>query len=340
VGGFDRERGVAAAAVAAAAKLTVAVRAERVDLGTLAKADRSPVTIADFGSQALICQRLRAAFPVDPIVGEEDAEALRTPNGAATLAAVTGQVRRLLPDASPDDVCDWIDAGGGVVGRRFWTLDPIDGTKGFLRNDQYAIALALVVDGRVEVAALACPALPLGADQPGSLAGTLFVAVRGQGATMAPLAGRASGGFDDCGDGVPIHVARAATGAALRFAESVEPAHSDQHRHAFLARAIGISAPPLRMDSQAKYGALARGDAALYLRLPSPRTPDYREKIWDHAAGSLIVEEAGGRVTDAAGRPLDFAGGRAMTGNRGVVVSNGELHERVLAALVGDGPGQ
>ena len=327
MGGFDRERDVAAEAVVAAARLTAAVRTERVDPATLAKADRSPVTIADFGSQAVICQRLRAAFPADAIVGEEDADALRAPDGAATLAAVTAQVQRLLPHASAADVCDWIDAGGGAVGRRFWTLDPIDGTKGFLRNDQYAIALALVVDGRVEVAALACPALPLAAGRPGTAPGTLFVAARGQGATMAALA---AGGPAAA---VPIHVVRGAAGPAWRFAESIESAHSDQDRHAVLARAIGIAAAPLRMDSQAKYGALARGDAALYLRLPSPRTPDYREKIWDHAAGSLIVEEAGGRVTDAEGRPFDFAGGRAMTGNLGVVASNGELHSRVLAAL-------
>ncbi len=331
MGRFALERQVAIEAVRRAAKLAAAVRAERVDPGTLEKADRSPVTIADFGSQALLCQRLREAFPGDAIVGEEDADALRAPAGAATLAAVTDQVRRLLPGASPSDVCDWIDAGSGAVGPRFWTLDPIDGTKGFLRNDQYAVALALVVDGRVEVAALACPALPLAADDPRAPVGTLFVAVRGQGATMAPLAGT------DAGDGAPIRVARDASGPALRFAESVEAAHSDQARHGVVAHALGIGAPPLRMDSQAKYGALARGDAALYLRLPSPRTPDYREKIWDHAAGSLIVEEAGGRVTDADGRPLEFGGGRAMSRNRGVIVSNGLLHERVLAALADGG---
>lgn len=328
MGRFEREREVAATAVAAAARLATAVRAARVDPQALAKSDRSPVTIADFGAQAVICRRLRRSFPDDPVVGEEDAGALRTAAGAATLAAVAEQVRRFEPDADPGAVCDWIDAGGGAVGPRFWTLDPIDGTKGFLRQDQYAIALALVVGGQVEVAALACPALPPGCDPAGAAAGTLFLAVRGEGATMAPL-----GGDGPAGAAIPIHVVRGLSGPALRFAESVEPAHGDQARHALLARTLGITAPPLRMDSQAKYGALARGDAALYLRLPSPRSPEYREKIWDHAAGSLIVEEAGGRVTDAAGRPLDFAGGRAMSGNRGVVVSNGELHERVLAAL-------
>jgi 3'(2'), 5'-bisphosphate nucleotidase len=87
------------------------------------------------------------------------------------------------------------------------------------------------------------------------------------------------------------------------------------------------------MDSQAKYGIVARGDAALYLRLPSPKSPDYRENIWDHAAGSLIVEEAGGRVTDMYGQPLDFASGRKMLHNRGVIVSNGLLHTAVIEAL-------
>ena len=59
-----------------------------------------------------------------------------------------------------DEVCRWIDHGGGSqYSERFWTLDPIDGTKGFLRGEQYAVALALIVEGRIAVAALACPNL-------------------------------------------------------------------------------------------------------------------------------------------------------------------------------------
>ena len=52
-----------------------------------------------------------------------------------------------------------IDRGGRESGHRFWTLDPIDGTKGFLRGDQYVVALALVVKGEVQIGALACPNL-------------------------------------------------------------------------------------------------------------------------------------------------------------------------------------
>jgi 3'(2'), 5'-bisphosphate nucleotidase len=115
----------------------------------------------------------------------------------------------------------------------------------------------------------------------------------------------------------------------------VEAAHGDQALQERIAAAVGVTASPLRMDSQAKYGAVARGDAILYLRLPSPKSPDYREKIWDHAAGSIVVEEAGGRVTDMHGKPLDFSGGRRMEDNRGVVVSNGPRHDAVLSALRG-----
>lgn len=49
---------------------------------------------------------------------------------------------------------------------------------------------------------------------------------------------------------------------------------------------LGVKAPPVRIDSQAKYGALSRGDGAIYLRFPHK---GYREKIWDHAAGCIVV---------------------------------------------------
>jgi len=87
------------------------------------------------------------------------------------------------------------------------------------------------------------------------------------------------------------------------------------------------------MDSQCKYGVVARGESAIYLRLP--RDELYRERIWDHAAGSLIVEEAGGRVTDARGRALDFSAGRTLDRNSGVVATNGLIHEAVLDAVAG-----
>ena len=319
-----RDREQAIAAVTQAAALCRAVQEDMATIEAIEKGDRSPVTVADFGSQALVCQRLTAAFPQDAIVAEEDSTELRKRENASKLALVTQYVKRFRSDASPQQVCHWIDAGKGTVARRFWTLDPIDGTKGFLRSEQYAIALALIEQGQVAVAVLACPALPVDMNDPDSKRGVSFLAVRGEGAAMAPLG---STSF------VPIHVTQESDASQLRFVESVEVEHGDSPLQKAVARAVQVTSPPLRMDSQAKYGAVARGDAALYLRFPSPKHPHYCEKIWDHAAGVLVVEEAGGLVTDMRGQPLDLASNHTMGRNRGVVVSNGTLHEAVLEAL-------
>ena len=98
-----------------------------------------------------------------------------------------------------------------------------------------------------------------------------------------------------------------------------------------IAADLGITQEPFRIDSQCKYAALARGDASIYLRMPTRK--DYREKIWDHAAGKLVVEEAGGRVTDVDGNPLDFTHGRTLDANKGVVATCGPIHDRVIEVV-------
>lgn len=320
---FERERAVAIRAVREAADLCRAVQAD-IDPMATAKKDRSPVTVADFGSQALICRTLSDAFPDDPIVAEEDAAELRSSEQGDVLARVARHVTALRSGADAESICRWIDLGGASGGSpgRFWTLDPIDGTKGFLRKEQYAVALALIVDGHVVVAAMACPNLPVQAG--GSTVGALLVAVRGAGATVQPL-------FDADAPAASIKVSANFEPAKVRFCESVESGHSAHGEAASLAGRLGITSQPIRLDSQAKYAVVARGEADIYLRLPT--RADYREKIWDHAAGALILLEAGGTVSDVDGCPLDFTRGRELTENRGIVASNGALHDRVLAAL-------
>ncbi|MEL6381600.1 MAG: 3'(2'),5'-bisphosphate nucleotidase [Cyanobacteria bacterium J06626_18] len=316
---YEQELAVATEAVMMAAKVCEAVRRDMVP-EAMEKSDKSPVTVADYGSQAIICRALAQAFPADPVVGEEDAADLQTPDMADRLKQVTGFIQAVIADAQPKQVTDWIDHGNGAPAKRFWTLDPIDGTKGFLRGDQYAIALALIEDGDLKVGILGCPALSFGDGEPG----LLFTAVRGEGTKMRSLTG---------GEAKQVKVVQPGDAERLRFVESVEASHGNQEQQQAVAQAAGISQPSVRMDSQAKYGAVAAGEAALYLRLPSPKYPDYREKIWDHAAGAIVVEEAGGRVTDMHGKPLDFYSAAKMMDNRGVVVSNGVIHDSTLSAL-------
>ena len=306
-------------AVMKAMRLCEQVQSEMVSTDAIQKTDRSPVTVADFGSQALICKAIGEAFPDNPIVAEESAQALK--ENASLLERVTGYVNQFCEDAvSAETVCEWIDRGSGEVGPSFWTLDPIDGTKGFLRHDQYAVALAHIVEGIVQLGVLGCPNLPHQLNNKDAERGCLFVAIRGEGTRL----------YTKTGDFIEqVHVSE----SVHCFAESVESTHGDSDAHSNIANALGITASPVRMDSQAKYGIVSRGEASLYIRLPNPTFPDYRECIWDHAAGLIVVEEAGGTVTDANGTPLSFLTGKRMHENRGIVATNGKLHQHVLKAL-------
>ncbi|HNO80254.1 MAG TPA: inositol monophosphatase family protein, partial [Phycisphaerae bacterium] len=80
-----------------------------------------------------------------------------------------------------------------------------------------------------------------------------------------------------------------------------------------------------------KYAVVARGDADVYLRLP-PR-PGYQERIWDHAAGAIIVTESGGTVTDVNGKALDFSRGSTLSENKGVIATSGAIHDRVVEVV-------
>jgi 3'(2'), 5'-bisphosphate nucleotidase len=216
----------------------------------------------------------------------------------------------------------------------FWTLDPIDGTKGFLRGGQYAVCLALLVDARVELGVIGCPNLPSEPPSPPSLQntntttnttnttdtksseaqdrGALFIAVRGQGAYQLPLhpptsTPNTSGtGTTSAQQQQPERRQRLRLRLSmprlvphdLSFLESYERAHAALDTNALVASRLGVHAQPVRMDSQAKYAALVRGDAGggVYLRLPVALGKNgdgggggggggggYQEKIWVRA---------------------------------------------------------
>ncbi len=315
-----------------AARLVARVQAELVS-DAITKGDRSPVTVADYAAQALVGQSLAETFPDDPLVGEEDSSALRTDQNLNTLADITRYVAEFAPGATPERVCDWIDRGSAESGERYWTVDPIDGTKGFLRGMQYAVALALVEAGQVQIGALGCPNLDFEFLKPGDnpvpmqspqAAGSLVLAVRGKGAWASSL---------DEDAFVKLQVSQRRQASQARLLRSYESAHTNTGQIGELVQAMDVQADPVAMDSQAKYAVLAAGRGDMLVRLLSARQPDYREKVWDQAAGSIVVEEAGGKISDLHGRPLDFTRGRTLAGNRGVLASNGYLHRDALLAL-------
>ena len=96
------------------------------------------------------------------------------------------------------------------------------------------------------------------------------------------------------------------------------------------AEHLGIKQAGLRMDSQVKYGLLSRGDASIFMRFPPT---SYREKIWDHLPGFIIVEEAGGKVTDGTGKRLDFSKGRFLDLTNGLISAPPTVHAALVEAI-------
>ncbi|XP_048335947.2 SAL1 phosphatase isoform X1 [Ziziphus jujuba] len=336
---YDKELHAAKKAASLAATLCQKVQKELLKSDIHSKSDKSPVTVADYGSQALVSFVLERELPTESfsLVAEEDSGDLRKDDAQETLQRITALINdTLASDGSytvssltTEDVLRAIDSGkseGGSSGRH-WVLDPIDGTKGFVRGDQYAIALALLDEGKVVLGVLACPNLPLtsiGSDTKHSShnrVGCLFFSQIGSGTYMQPLDGSPP---------VKVHVTAIENSEEASFFESFEAAHSKHDLSSAIAKKLGVKAPPVRIDSQAKYGALSRGDGAIYLRFPHK---GYREKIWDHAAGCIVVTEAGGVVTDAGGKPLDFSKGKYLDVDTGIIVTNQKLMPALLKAV-------
>jgi 3'(2'), 5'-bisphosphate nucleotidase len=294
---------------------------QRIGEPAFLKADQSPVTVADFAVQALVAHRLGEMFPDDPLVAEEDATALRASAGQTVLQSVLAAVQRAALDLDSSQLLETIDHGRAVPGERFWTLDPVDGTQGFIRGDQYVVALALIVRGRVEIGLLGCPELSLN-DRAKDGGGAIACAVRNRGAFCTSLAAH---------DFIPLRVSSCRDPHVARVLRSFEVDHIDLNAFDAIVRTLGVETPPILMDSQAKHAVIAAGRAELLIRISA--TKSFHDKIWDQAAGSLIIEEAGGRVTDLGGARLDFETGRLLTRNKGVVASNGLLHTAVLDAF-------
>lgn len=315
---YALERKIAIEAVLKASLLAKKMQGKVEAQDIIHKEDLSPVTITDFSCQAIINSYLSRYFPHDPIMGEEDSLLLRTAAHRSIAKRMTHEIGTFFPDMEEEEILYAIDKGGWKGGRegRFWVLDPIDGTKGFINDGQYALALALIEEGRVVLGVLGCPRLVVNGKE-----GALFTAVRGLGATYRPL--------DEMQD-LPLAQVQSTSKDRLVYCEphlfSLTHAHSEANKIAHLLHA---NPEVLRLDSQCRYAAVALQSRCVYLRVP---IKNEEAKIWDHAPGSLLVEEAGGTVTDLRGHPLDFGDGDSLKECFGILASIGLNHQEAVAA--------
>ncbi len=275
-----------------------------------------PVTIADYGSQAIICRALMTHFPGDGVVSEESGEQFMQLLSAAQRSQVLALLEDVLACAlSEREVVEWLDFGKGRETSRAWVIDPIDGTKGFIALRHYAIACGILVDGQVAGGIVAAPGYAEGE-------GALFYTENGA-TWRAPLAGGA-------GERVRVSTRRGADNYIA--VQSYERVHASKSRMGRARALAGLGdARILELDSMEKYALVACGDADLYMRLPRAGSA-YQHKIWDHVAGVALVQGAGGMATDLDGSPLDFSQGETLP-NPGMIVSNSQDHKRVVEAV-------
>jgi 3'(2'), 5'-bisphosphate nucleotidase len=205
------------------------------------KDDDSPLTCADRAAHNIIVSSLREHFPDIPILSEEDVEGF----------------------PGPDEK------------RRYWLVDPLDGTKEFIkRNGEFTVNIALIEKGRPVLGVVHAPALDV-----------TYMAARGLGA------------FRQGDDGVshPIGVATHVKGDPWRIVGS--RSHAGDSLNTFAAKLGTHELVP--MGSSLKLCLVAEGLADVYPRLGAT-------SLWDTAAAQCVVEEAGGAVIRPDGQPLDY----------------------------------
>ncbi|CAK8561296.1 unnamed protein product [Lathyrus sativus] len=364
---YANELEVAVRIVHVACALCGRVQEKLLTTEVLSKDDDSPVTVADLSVQAITSWLLAKTFGVQnvSIVAEEDVEIFSKDNSTALLEAVVDTVNESLSFVamyglqSPEttlgtsEVLEAIgrcSSTGGPSGRH-WVLDPVDGTLGFVRGDQYAVALAFIENGKVVLGVLGCPNYPVKTEwlsyhyqyhetTPQSSPtttdawgkGCVLYAKRGSGEAWLQSLIPADKTLEWPNCARRIRVSSVDDPALATLCEPVERANSNHSFTAGLAHSVGLRKQPLRVHSMVKYAAIARGDAEIFMKFAKS---GYKEKIWDHAAGVVIVEEAGGVVTDAGGRPLDFSKGTYLEGlDRGIIACSGvTLHEKLIDAV-------
>lgn len=218
-------------------------------------------------------------------------------------------IGKLLSVFGSDGICAEentpLRASAPVNSDRFWVIDPIDGTRGFaLKNGEFAVMIGLVFAGEVVVGVVHEPAIDR----------TTF-AVRG-------------GGCHSFRGNESASTRRVSTTPSLQSCiASVSRSQSEKSDRRF-RDAFGVARTMATYSAGIKLAQIARGETDFYLG-------DYLGlKDWDVCAGHILVEEAGGRVTDVDGRPIRYDGSGKSLKYRGILASNAACHESAVEILI------
>jgi len=292
------------------------LRNKSVDISPSYKLDKSPVTIADYGSQIIILNFITKKFPIDNFITEENLNIII--HNDQYYEVINKLVKQTVPEIDIKKILSYENKNR--TADRIWAIDPLDGTKGYIADRQYSVAIALIENQKVIVGVLACPKMyKLISKKYNDRKGYVFFAEKGKGAFVKALSSKLI---------KKIKVNSKNKFAKILYAESFDNSHINISTHHKFSNILNINRPPLKVDGQIKYSLVAAGDISFYLRFPQPL--NYKEYIWDHAAGQLIVEEAGGTVTDVLGNDFCYEKSIKLLKNTGIIASNGLIHEKLV----------
>ena len=250
------------------------------------------ILLSHYHSQFLVEQKVNALHEIEEVT-------------AADREANDLIVHRLLTEFPEDGILaeESKDTERRLEKERVWLIDPMDGTKNFIQRDgDFAVQIGLAVNGEVVAGVVYQPARDI-----------LYRATKRNGAWL-----EANGGAP-----LRMHVS-ARTDPREMILASSRSHHSPRMERVFSS--FGFKKEVRRGSVGVKIGLITEQQADLYLHL-SPRT-----KQWDTCGPQIILEEAGGRVTDLFGQPLRYNGVRIDNQN-GIVATNGAAHEMVIENL-------
>ncbi|MCJ7649869.1 MAG: hypothetical protein MUP85_14755 [Candidatus Lokiarchaeota archaeon] len=299
---YHKELKLAIEIVNTASKITEWFR--EVGFQSYQKEDDSPVTIADYATQIYIINKIMEQFPDDQIIAEEDDSsfiddiAKRSINSCYEALNIEGNINIEKSLMKKDK-----------YSKRQWTVDPIDGTKGYQEGLSYAIGIGLMINSDPKICAIAVPNYK-------KFGKAIFISEKDKGSKFAT----------NTSEFKPIKVSHQ---SHLKQAKMCHSLHYDEPWVMEFAKRAEIT-NFIQIDSMAKFCMIADGTADLYVK-PMNKS---RSFAWDFLPGILLVQEAGGTVTDLRGSKIEFNNDKCIVSTPGLIASNSIIHNDIIAKLL------
>ncbi len=263
--------------------------------------DNECVTLADFGTQVILNRTLYNSYPNHAVISEENSYDFLKFTSENQRSFVTSIVSKILNESiSQEEFIRWLDYGHTSISNKCWVIDPIDGTQEFLNSNQYVIGIGELENSIPRFSFLS--SFSAFTNQP-----IHYFTWQGKSYKYYPYDRRM----------IEIHVSDRNISIARPYCNN--SALSKIYKIDFIEADV--------FSTLNGYISIASGESDVLISLKFANTS---LKVWDHAGGIVLLQNAGGIISDIDGQELDFSQGSLLSKNKGVILSNGKFHEKLL----------